>query len=108
MNYVILPWPPKELSPNARVHWAKKAKAAKKYRYDCGYLAAHARLNVPEGKVTVTFSPPNNRKRDQDNMIASLKSGIDGICDWMRIDDSTFDYEYKFNDSCGGWIRIDT
>jgi hypothetical protein len=33
-----LPWPPKELSPNARVHWAKKSKAAKAYRLQCGLM----------------------------------------------------------------------
>ena len=36
-NQINLPWPPRELSPNARVHWAKKAKAAKAYKKEQAY-----------------------------------------------------------------------
>ena len=43
-----LPWPPKELSPNARVHWAKKSKAAKAYRLQCGLMTKAAKISVPE------------------------------------------------------------
>ena len=32
MLTLTLPWPPKELSPNARQHWTKLAKAKKAYR----------------------------------------------------------------------------
>jgi hypothetical protein len=28
-NKVVLPWPPKELSPNSTLHWSKKAKKKK-------------------------------------------------------------------------------
>lgn len=36
---VILPWPPKELSPNFRGHWAKLARAKKAYRLACAWQA---------------------------------------------------------------------
>ena len=32
MLVITLPLPPKELSPNTRVHWGRKARATKKYR----------------------------------------------------------------------------
>ena len=87
---VTLPWPPKELSPNARVHWAKKAKAAKSYRLLAHLLAC--RLKCPVGweaaKVSITFEPPDNRRRDLDNMLASIKSGLDGISAAIGVDDS--------------------
>ena len=36
---LILPWPPKELSPNFRAHWAKLARAKKAYRAACAWTA---------------------------------------------------------------------
>lgn len=88
---VVLPWPPSELSPNTRVHWAKKAKAAKKYGRDA-YFASFAIGNSPPADcaplVSITFNPPNNRRRDLDNMLASIKSGLDGIASAIGVDDS--------------------
>ena len=37
---VKFPFPPKELSPNSRLHWAKRAKAVKSYRQECMYELA--------------------------------------------------------------------
>lgn len=37
--------------------------------------------------MCITFYPPNNYRRDLDNCLASLKSGIDGMCDTLGIDD---------------------
>lgn len=37
-----LPWPPKELSPNARVHLSKRSRAAKAYRFECGLIVRGA------------------------------------------------------------------
>ena len=34
---VVLPAPPQALSPNARVHWAKRYKAARDYKEECGW-----------------------------------------------------------------------
>ena len=35
MIEVVLGWPPSDLSPNARLHWAKLARAKKHYRQAC-------------------------------------------------------------------------
>lgn len=82
---VILPWPPSELSPNARCHWAKKAKAAKSYRAIGAWSAVGG---TPGRTVVITFNPPDRRPRDLDNMLASIKSGLDGIASSIGIDDS--------------------
>lgn len=91
-NYTIaLPWPPKSLNPNSRLHWSVKAKAAKKYRGDCRILCqAHGAraLLVDALHVEVTFCPPDRRHRDTDNMLASVKSGLDGAADATGVDDS--------------------
>lgn len=42
MKELILPWPSKDLSPNARVHWARKARAVKSSREQAYYLAKAA------------------------------------------------------------------
>jgi len=91
---VVLPWPHKHLSPNARVHWATKAREVKKHR-QWAHWATPARLQVEAARlaVTVTFNPPDKRSRDADNLMASCKSYLDGIADSLGIDDSVFDLE---------------
>lgn len=90
---VKLPWPPKKLSPNARVHWASKAKAAKSYRHECWALCKLAGIpKMPDAALNVWFDffPPDLRKRDDDNIIASFKSGRDGLADAIGVDDNRF------------------
>ncbi len=87
---VYLPFPSANLSPNARSHWAKQAMAKKAYRQACGWQAKAdglGQINASAINVKVTFFPPDKRRRDLDNMLASLKSGLDGIADVCGIDD---------------------
>ena len=90
---VILPWPPRELSPNWRGHWAAKARKSKAYRKACWGLAKEAKLKAPDSQeipILVQFAPPDNRARDWDNMLASVKAGLDGVADALGINDSRF------------------
>lgn len=107
---VILPWPPKELSPNARVHWAVKSRAVKKYKNDCIILCKAAKfhkLDALEVTLFITFFPPNNRKQDTDNMIASIKPAIDAISHITGVDDSKFKFElWKGDQFPGGEVHI--
>lgn len=81
MTDLMLPWPPKVLSPNARTHWATKSRAAKSYRNTCYLLCLQAALPVPKGRalLSLEFIPPDRRRRDDDNCIAAFKSGRDGV-----------------------------
>ena len=58
------------------------------------YLTTYAegRRAVPDGSIgyRCTFFPPDRRARDEDNLIASLKSSLDGIAQALRIDDKCF------------------
>jgi len=95
---LTVPWPPANLSPNARVHWAALAKAKKKYRKDCGWLAraqGARRMSAERLDVTITLCPPVRGRGDFDNNIASLKAGIDGIADAIGIDDSKWRMTFK-------------
>ena len=91
---VRLPWPARELSPNVRAHWGAVSRAKKKYRRSCFYAtrAVMASLNSSESiRLSFVFNPPHNRKYDKDNLIAQMKSGIDGIADALGVDDQYFD-----------------
>lgn len=107
---ITLPWPPKELSPNARVHWAPKARAVKKYKADCIILCKAAKihkLDAFEITLFITFFPPNNRKQDGDNMLASIKPAIDAISFCTGVDDSKFKFEiWKGDQIKGGEVHI--
>ena len=91
MITVRLPWPPKELSPNARVHWARKAGVSQKYRQDaCVLTLCEKKRHIEAACLHLTFCPPDRRRRDLDNMLASIKAGIDGIADAIQVDDQYF------------------
>lgn len=38
--------------------------------------------------VSVRFHPPDGRRRDLDNLLASVKAGLDGISEAVQVDDS--------------------
>jgi crossover junction endodeoxyribonuclease RusA len=107
---IDLGWPSPILSPNARAHWFKKSSATKAYRMACYYLAREAvKLATAESPVhmTVTFHPPDKRRRDRDNMIASMKAGMDGLADALGIDDSHFIPTYHMGDPVkGGRVTV--
>ena len=100
MNFVI-DWPDRRLFPNARVHWAVKASKVHDARaraqiqaMSCletisdderNWLQSDSKL--PYGLVIV---PPDKRHRDEDNVIASLKSSLDGIATGLGVNDSRF------------------
>lgn len=93
MTYFDVPFPPKQLSPNSRLHWAKKFRVAANYRAACFAYCKVAKAKVlEEGPVEVGlwFHPPDNRKRDLDNLLASFKAGLDGISLALGADDSRF------------------
>ncbi len=94
---VTLGWPSRALSPNARTHWATLARAKKAARYEGWRAATGMVVRLPVAvvvgtpvslRIQVTFHPPNARRRDLDNCIASIKPHLDGISDAIGIDDS--------------------
>jgi crossover junction endodeoxyribonuclease RusA len=114
MISIELPWPPRVLHPNSRVHWSKRAKAAK----HCRTLGAALTLttgvrrndpDIPQSlRVTAVFSPPDNRRRDVDGMLSSIKSYLDGISDVIGIDDSKWQIALRREAPCkGGLVRIE-
>ncbi len=112
MMQVVLPWPPKELSPNARQHWARHFKAKKAYRTECYMQARIAGVTTqslagaPKAHVSLTFYPPDRRARDADNMIAAMKSGLDGLADALGLDDRHFRITFDVAPTIGGMVKV--
>ena len=89
MVTIELPWPNKILSPNTRGCWQTKLDA-KEAAKELGYWVGAQHSGQLRGNVHawLTFYPPDKRKRDLDNLLASMKSDIDGVCTGLGIDDS--------------------
>ena len=107
---IELPWPSPALSPNARGHWSKRAKAAKAYRLECFLIAKAAGIKAPESKIlwTVEFFPPSRRAYDDDNLLARMKSARDGIADALGVDDRRFVTQFSVSETVikGGLVRV--
>lgn len=93
---ITLPWPNRRLSPNTRGNWQSKLEAKQQARND-GYLEARAAYSPDDDEplsgdlqMRLVFHPPTRRHYDQDNVLASLKSSLDGVCQGLGIDDKQF------------------
>lgn len=103
---IVLPWPDRRLSPNARLHWRAKVGPKQAARITAqhatvaakGFWQARDALKGTEGPIplTVTFYPPDGRHRDDDNMIGSFKHARDGIAEMLCVSDRRFRPHYFF------------
>lgn len=113
---ITLPWPPSILSPNARTHWAVRARAVKAYRMACAWQALEqttseqrqAMRPADRLRVHVVFVPPDRRRRDADNCLAAVKAGLDGLADALGVNDHRFvlSSELLINGEIGGMVRV--
>lgn len=112
MTPIILPWPPKQLTPNfkRRHHWSKYVNQTRNYRRTCWALA----LNMLDASdmdalaIVVTFHPPDRRRRDDDGCIGAFKAGRDGLADAFLCDDHIFRPTYRFGEPVkGGQVLVE-
>ena len=88
---IVLPFPDPRLSPNKRSRhkWLTDIRSIAR---NVGFLAAkEAGVSVPDKTplhLFLVFNPPDNRRRDGDNINSSLKSYMDGIFSALQVDDS--------------------
>ena len=110
-----LPWPSARLSPNARLHWAQKAKAVKAARKEARlsvlhqvYAADRAKTAGQRLRVSLEFIPKTAARRDLDNLIASCKGALDGIADALAVDDSRFELSARIGPKCpeGAYVSV--
>lgn len=102
---IVLPWPPAALSANARQHPFALARAKKRFRQLCWGVTleqgAHLRAadlllgNGPIGvdlefRIPTEYASQKRRGYDRDNLVARMKSGLDGVADALDVDDVRF------------------
>jgi hypothetical protein len=91
---IVVHWPEKALSPNARVGWRRRAKATNNARTVAllkarSWVANNGPVDPDAVFLRYTFHPPHNRF-DDDNMIGMMKAYRDGIADALAINDKHF------------------
>jgi crossover junction endodeoxyribonuclease RusA len=57
--------------------------------------------------MSITFYPPDRRKRDLDGMLSAIKSGLDGLADAIGCDDSRWRLSLAVAPEIGGFIRVE-
>lgn len=89
MTIIALPWPHPSLSPNSRKDRRAATPHRKAYREAGFYAAKEAGAEIHENaELAIKFFPPDRKRRDLDNMLASIKAGLDGIALAACVDDS--------------------
>lgn len=111
MLAVDLPWPPSALKPNGpHGHWAAKSSAAKAYRTSCAWACRAAGLSpagLDRAHLTIRFHAPDKRRRDLDNMLATIKHGLDAVSEAIGVDDSRFGLTIVRGDAVkGGKVSV--
>jgi crossover junction endodeoxyribonuclease RusA len=71
----------KPLSMNDRAHWRVKAKQTKQVRVDAWTAAKDAVPALTRFTVELHYVPRDKRRRDPENLIATLKPFVDGLID---------------------------
>jgi crossover junction endodeoxyribonuclease RusA len=106
---IDLPFPPRDVHPNARVHWSRKARATKAVREAAQWLScSYGPIEADSLNVTLTFYPPDNRRRDLDGMLSASKALIDGVADSLEVDDSKWAITLRRGDVVkGGNVRFE-
>lgn len=110
MFRVDLPYPSKHLNPNRSSgrKWYSLAAAKKRARGAAITLTCEAKgrskVTLSEGGigVDITIHPPDRRKRDLDNAIASTKALQDGVALALGVDDSRFIPTYRWGEPVKG------
>lgn len=93
---LVLPWPSKDLSPNARVLWRDRSRATKAARQTAVVLAFEPGWRdawLPEGRLHLRinfYQAPRKVLPDDDNLLLRFKAYRDGIAQVLGIDDNRF------------------
>lgn len=88
MTTIRLPYTKPPLSLNDRMHWRKRAQIVKALRSYVGGMAIYMAPYRPR-HVELHYVPRDKRRRDADNLVATLKPCLDGLVDAGVIEDDT-------------------
>ena len=90
--FITISWPAQGASMNSRKHWSKQRKVKQAIKQEAAIACRHLpqQLKADSVAVAITFYPPDNRRRDADNLLSSIKPALDAISERIGIDDSKF------------------
>lgn len=94
---IRLPWTTPPLTANQRHgHWAKKAAIVRTVRGTSCVLARQHRIpSAAAIRVTLTYHPRRDGRRDAENLVDTLKALCDGLVDAGIVPDDTPDLMVK-------------
>jgi len=95
--HIVCDIPKKCLNPNTPCHYLTKSKAKKEAKNTVFFLAKHEVGNKPPrweyATITIRGFYKDRRRHDADNLLASLKSHIDGLVKaGVLLDDNKVTY----------------
>jgi crossover junction endodeoxyribonuclease RusA len=96
-DYLIrLSWPHRALSPNARIDRRAQTAPRKAARAE-GWAEAKrvGAVIAADAHIEVTFYPPDRKRRDLDNLLASIKPHLDGIAQAAKVDDAGWSFTIR-------------
>lgn len=103
MRIEVSQLPPISASPNWRGNWSERYKAGRIYQEAVYYSCVDARNRLErlpchpgfppfeKPRLDLTFVFPNHRTRDEDNLRARFKPGLDGIVQAGLIEGDTIE-----------------
>ena len=90
--------PDPDLNPNKRLHYMAVSRAKREARELIGWLSFEQGIPpvpIRKAHITVTFVSRDKRRRDVDNLFASMKPYIDGlVAVGVLLDDSATNVRY--------------
>ncbi len=91
---ITLPWPDSALLPNRNTRFDRGAhfsrrEAARNYKMQAYLLSRQYQTGRDIDRISIDFYPPDNRHRDIDGMLSSIKPGIDGIFEALEKNDAS-------------------
>ena len=92
--------PDRRLNPNKRHHWSVVAKAKRNARdHATALILEQGKPATPyaKAKISILFIASDKRKRDVDNLFASMKPYVDGLVKTIIEDDSAMHVTYELN-----------
>lgn len=93
---INLPYQTPPLTANQKTHWATHAQHTKNLRQTTHILAKHHKIpRTTHTTVTLHYVPRTNRRRDQDNLVPTLKPICDGLVDAGIVPDDTPEFMTK-------------
>ncbi len=91
-----LPYATPPLSLNGRMHWATKARITAEIRtfvaLSCRGIFQVVTADARMIHVELIYTPRDSRRRDRDNLVATLKPCIDGLVDAGIVPDDSPEY----------------